>query len=145
EHGEVQRDGGDTDELECDEHNGGGAERGDDGECGGDGRRGSEQRSELHADRPRTEHHGAESDVGGSGDGGDDHGDEFWSDAGDEHGEVQRDGGDTDELEWYEHNGGCAEWSGGGECGGDGGRGGEQRSELHGDRASTEHHESESD
>ena len=38
EYGYVQRDAGDADELECDEHHGASAGWSDDGECGGDGR-----------------------------------------------------------------------------------------------------------
>ena len=72
---------------------------------------------------------------GAGGNVGDDHGDELWSDAGHEHGDVQRDGRNTDELECDEHHGAGAEWSDDGECGGDGRRSSEQRSELHGDRA----------
>ncbi len=145
EHGDVQRHGRDTDGLEWDEHNGAGTERGDDGECGGDGRRGGEQWSELHGDRGGTEHQQSESDVRVGGDGSNDHGHELRSDTGHEHGDVQRDGRDTDGLECDEHNGAGTERGDDGECGGDGRRGGEQRSELHGDRGGTEHHESESD
>ncbi len=145
EHGEIQRHGRDTDGLEWDEHNGAGTERGDDGECGGDGRRGGEQWSELHGDRGGTEHQQSESDVRVGGDGSNDHGHELWSDTGHEHGEIQRDGRDTDGLEWDEHNGAGTERGDDGECGGDGRRGGEQWSELHGDRGGTEHQQSESD
>ena len=145
EHGEVQWDGGSTDELECDEYHGAGTERSDDGECGGDGGWCGEQRSELHGDRASTEHHESESDVRAGGDGGDNHGHELWSDAGDEHGEVQWDGGSTDELECDEYHGAGTEWGHHGKRHRYRWWGGEQRSELHGDRASTEHHESESD
>ena len=51
--------------LECDEHHGAGAERSDDGECGGDGRWCSEQRSEFRGDRA-TEHQQSESNRSGA-------------------------------------------------------------------------------
>ncbi len=40
ERGHLQRNSSDSDDLECDEHHLAGADRSDDGECGGDGRRG---------------------------------------------------------------------------------------------------------
>ena len=71
--------------------------------------------------------------------------DELWSDAGHQHGDLQRDGGDADELECGRSiDGAGTERSDDGECGGHGRRAGEQRSELHGDDGCTEHRESES-
>src|SRR5260370_33750653 len=56
----------------------------------GDGRWSGEQWSELYRDGSRAEHHQLESDVGVSGRFGDDCGSELWSDAGNEHRDVQR-------------------------------------------------------
>ena len=74
------------------------------------------------------------------GDFGNDHGNEFRSDTGNEHGSVQRDGGDTDELERDEHRGAGSGRSDDWKRGRDGVGSGEQRSRLH--RAGdAEHHE----
>src|ERR1700756_2495463 len=51
--------------------------------------------------------------------------------AGDEHGHLQRNCSHGDELERDEHCDVRANWSDDGQCGGDSGRGGQQRGELH--------------
>src|SRR5260370_11263731 len=98
----------------------------------GDGRWSGEQWSELYRDGSRAEHHQLESDVGVSGRFGDDCGSELWSDAGNEHRDVQRDKSDTEELEYVGHGCGSVGWSSDGECCGDGRWSGEQWSELYG-------------
>src|SRR5207245_2665877 len=130
EHVEVQRDGSGSDELECDEHSRASTGGSDDGQCCGDGRWSCKQWSELYGDGSRAEHYQFESDVGIGGRFGDDRGSELWSDARDEHGEVQRDGSGSDELECDEHS--CASTGGSndGQCCGDGRWSGKQWSEL---------------
>ncbi len=145
EHGKVQWDGRSADELECDGDRSAGAERSDDGERGGDGRRGGEQRGDVHTDDGGTEHREPERDVGACGDIGDDHRYKLRSDAGDEHGKVQRDGRGADELECDGDRSAGAERSDDGECGGDGRRGGEQRGDVHTDDGGTKHREPECD
>ena len=66
---------------------------------------------------------------------GNDHGNKFRSNAGNEHGSVQRDGGDTDELERDEHRGAGAGRSDDWKRGGDGGREWRATEWLHGDCA----------
>ena len=56
-----------------------------------------------------ADYHQSDADLGSGGDVGDDHGHELRGDAGHEHGDVQRDGGDADELERDEHRGAGAE------------------------------------
>src|SRR5437867_5691365 len=72
------------------------------------------------------------------------HRDELWGDAGDKHGDVQRDADDADELECHERCRAGAERGDHRERGGDGWWRGQQRGGLYGGGAA-EHHELESD
>src|SRR5229473_156696 len=106
------------------------------------------QRRQQHADEYVAHHHKPHPELGGQGYGRDDHGDELRDDAGDEHGHVQRDDDTGAKLECDEHYDVSASWSYDGECGGEGGRGGQQWYELHGDNAcayDAHDHESETD
>src|SRR5208337_119935 len=145
EHREVQRDRGDADELERDEHRSAGASGSDNGKRSGNGWRSGEQWRELYRHVFRAEHHEPESDFGIGRSVGDDHGRELWRHARDEHSQVQRNRGDADELERDEHRSAGADGSDDGERGANGWRSGQQRSELHGYGSGAEHHESESD
>jgi hypothetical protein len=89
----------------------------------------------------RSEHHESVADVGSGGRVGDDHGDEFWNHARNEHGEIQRDDGNDDrELGGDIDRGDGADGGNDRERGGDRKRGGEQRFFVHGSRGS-EHYE----
>src|SRR5260370_31086779 len=87
------------------------------------------------------EHHELEPGVGGDWDLGNDHGCELWGDARNEHGDVQRDNGDSDELERDERCCAGASGSNDGKCCRDCRRSGEQWRELYGHDSSTEHHD----
>jgi len=77
-------------ELECDEHCCVGYRRERRREMYSDSWRSGEQRSELYGDSTGAEHYEPESDIRTGGRVGDDRGGELWGDAGNEHGEVQR-------------------------------------------------------
>ncbi len=98
EHGHIQWNSGDADELECDQHYCGSAERSGDWKCCGDSRWSGEQRDELHGDASgfSAEYYEPESGDGSRGDFGDYRGNKFWSDAGNEHGHIQWNSGDAD-------------------------------------------------
>src|SRR6266850_5664326 len=94
-----------------------------------------------------TEYYEPKPGVGSGRHLGDDHWNELWNIAREQHGQLQRDGGDADELECDEHRGGSACGSNNRERGGDGGRCGQQWYGVHGDfgfRLRAQHHESES-
>src|SRR5260370_38533460 len=93
---------------------------------------------------PGAEHCETESSVGSRWDGGDDQWCELWGDARNEHGDVQRYRGDSDELELDEH---CRAGAGGSDDGQrccHGWRSGEQWRELYGHDSSAEYYELES-
>ena len=129
EQGRVQRGGSDAGQLERHlDHGDGAGERGD-GQRGGDGGRDPERRGGLHRDAGDQQ---LEPGFGPRGGVGHNHRHELRSDAGGEHGDLQRDAGrDLYELERHLDHG-----NGAGECddgtgGGDGGRACEQRGGLH--------------
>src|SRR5437899_11195368 len=117
----------------------------DDGQCCGDGRWSGKQWSELYGDGSRAEHYQFERSEGRRVGKGDDCGSELWSDARDEHGEVQRDGSGSDELECDEHSSGSTGGSEDGRSCGDGGWRGKQWSGHYGDGSRAEHYQFESD
>src|SRR5258708_7192623 len=99
--------------------------------CGGGWRRGELWRgSYSHASG--AEYYELESYVGSRWDGGDDQWCELWGDARNEHGDVQRDNGEADELERHERC--CLSASRGNDrqCGGDGRGRWEQRGYRYG-------------
>ena len=112
--GEIQRDGCDGDELECDEHHGNGSQWSDDGERSRVCEWGEQQREELYG-RLRSQHYEPVDYDGGRRGDGSHHGHELWFQSGQRDGEVQRDGCDGDELECDEHHGHSSQRSDDGE------------------------------
>ena len=86
-HDQIQRNGSNTDELECDQHRCASPGGSDDGKCCRDSRRSGEQRSEFHGHSGgfRAEHYEFESDVGSCGNFSNNQWRQFWSDSGDQH------------------------------------------------------------
>ena len=104
EHGHVQRDGGDADELVGDEHRRAGADGATTGNVvvtvGGLASNGS-----TFTVTVAPTHHEPVADERAGGHRGHDHRHEFRRDAGHEHGHLQRDGGDADDLVGHEYRG----------------------------------------
>jgi len=117
-YGEIQWNGGDADELECDEHCCTSTSGRNHRKCCCDGGRSGQQRGELygHSSEFGAKHCEFESDVGSCGNAGDNRGCEFRSDTGNKYGEIQWNGGDAYELERDEHRCASAARSDDGEC-----------------------------
>ena len=81
-------------------------------------------------------HYELESGIGSGGHCSDDHRHELWRDAGEQRGQVQRDGSDADKLECHEHRSAGANGRDNGQRGGNSGRRVQQWSELHGNNSS---------
>ena len=107
-HGQVQRDGGDADELVGDEHRGPGPGGRDDGQRGGHGRRPRQQwltftvtvAPTLTSLSPTSGPVGTAVTITGT---------NFGATRGTQHGDVQRHGGDADDLVGDEHRGAGAD------------------------------------
>ncbi len=112
---DIQRDSGNTDELERDEHRRTGAERSHYGKRDRDGWGNCEQRRGIHGGRA-AKYCEFEPEFGDGGNLRDDYGEQFWCDTGHEHGDIQRGGGNADELEHDYHRRDGADRSYSGKC-----------------------------